>query len=78
MASGWSSVLYVFCDEAGDEYVSVSLPSSVGIQGWRLRAYRVSGSCTPAELPSPKKVDSAEEWMSQQERQGFSFRPIHV
>ena len=68
----WNSVLIVYRDEQGQEYVTVSLPQGRVNQS-EIRVFQANGPYMPLGMPEPKAVENADRWMADLTEIGFTF-----
>jgi hypothetical protein len=74
--SSWSSVLFVFSDSQGREYVSTAMPTGLVCERSQLRAFQAAGPYMPIGWPKPQLVGNASHWMECYQARGFSFQPL--
>jgi hypothetical protein len=75
MTSHWSSKIFVFKDEHGQDYVSTALPTGGVFDASQVRVYQASGPYMPIDFPKPELVRNATEWMADLKKRGFAFEP---
>lgn len=73
--SRWSSTLFVFKDEDGQDHVSTALPKGGVFEASEVRVFQASGPYLPVGFPKPELVGNASEWMADLRKKGFAFAP---
>jgi hypothetical protein len=72
----WTSKLFVFADEHGQECIATALPAV--FEKLKIRVFQAAGPYVPIGWPRPAAVGNASEWMKDLEAKGFRFEPSSV
>jgi hypothetical protein len=75
MDSHWSSKLWVFKDELGQDNVATSLPPGIVVKPSQIRVYAASGAYPLLGFPESHVVGDVNQWMAELTAKGFSFKP---